>query len=138
MVISNGSAKKRGRPGGRGPKKESEQRHPIDAGDDLERVRQPMRMEEPPLCGWKGRLHADGRALPMVTMIFEFLFANLDAKLRRRCGMAAQVQARGDLAHRQALATRRLHKLNPQGIAQRRDRICLRFTSGQSGLRSFC
>ena len=35
-------------------------------------------------------------------------------------------------------AARGLHKLNPQGIAQRRDRICLRFTSGQSGLRGFC
>ena len=74
MVMSNGSAKKRGRPGGQ-PKKKSEQRHPIDAGDDLERVRQPMRMEGASPCGWKRRLHADGRATPIATIIFEFLFA---------------------------------------------------------------
>ena len=35
-------------------------------------------------------------------------------------------------------AARRLHKLNPQGITQRRNCICLRFTSGQGGLRTFC
>ena len=56
MVMSNGSAKKRGRPGGQ-PKKKSEQRHPIDAGDDLERVRQPMRMEGASPCGWKSPLY---------------------------------------------------------------------------------
>ena len=90
MVISNGSAKKRGRPGGATKEEKRTTPHPIDAGDDLERARQPMRMEEPPLCGWKGCLHADGRAIPMATMIFEFLFANFDAKLRRRCGMSPQ------------------------------------------------
>ena len=59
MVISNGSAKKRGRPWG-SKKKKSEQRHPIDAGDALKRKHQPMRMEEGSPCGWESRLHADG------------------------------------------------------------------------------
>ena len=37
-----------------------------------------------------------------------------------------------------APAVRGLDQHNPQGITQRRDCVCLRFTSGQSGLRSFC